>query len=63
MLSFAQPIDAWKHELFDTVDAGFTVAAKDGKLSGKTSEGSDFTLDIDAAGGSKSRGTLTVLGK
>ncbi|KDB07993.1 Lactate utilization protein B/C [Burkholderia sp. lig30] len=25
-LSFAQPIDAWKHELFDTVDAGFTVA-------------------------------------
>jgi len=43
--------------------AGFTVAAKDGKLSGKTSEGSDFTLDIDAAGGSKSRGTLTVLGK
>ncbi|CAN0623497.1 L-lactate dehydrogenase complex protein LldG [Burkholderia multivorans] len=25
-LPFAQPIDAWKHELFDTVDAGFTVA-------------------------------------
>lgn len=25
-LSFAQPLEAWKSELFDTVDAGFTVA-------------------------------------
>lgn len=25
-ISYDRPIDAWKHELFDTVDAGFTVA-------------------------------------
>lgn len=25
-VSFAQPIEAWKRELFDTIDAGFTVA-------------------------------------
>ena len=25
-LPFAQPLEAWKSELFDTVDAGFTVA-------------------------------------
>ena len=25
-LSFTQPLEAWKSELFDTVDAGFTVA-------------------------------------
>ena len=43
--------------------AGFTVAAKGGQLSGKTGEGSDFTLKLDSAGDSKSQGTLTVLGK
>lgn len=43
--------------------AGFTVAAKDGQFTGKTSEGGNFTLKLDAAGDSKSRGTLTVLGK
>lgn len=57
----ADKVRNWFQEQMQT--AGFTVAAKDGQLSGKTSEGSDFTLDIDAAGGSKSRGTLTVLGK
>lgn len=43
--------------------AGFTIAAKDGQISGKTSEGSDFTLKLDSSGDDKSRGTLTVLGK
>lgn len=43
--------------------AGFTLAAKDGQISGKTSEGSDFTLKLDSAGDARSRGTLTVLGK
>lgn len=43
--------------------AGFTIATKDGQISGKTSEGSDFTLKLDPAGDAKSRGTLTVLGK
>jgi hypothetical protein len=51
----------WFQEQMQT--AGFTVAAKDGRLSGKTSEGSDFTLKLDPAGDAKSRGTLTVLGK
>lgn len=54
-------VRSWFQEQMQT--AGFTVAAKDGQLSGKTSEGSDFTLKLDAAGDSKSRGTLTVLGK
>ncbi|RSY79067.1 hypothetical protein DAH66_17805 [Sphingomonas koreensis] len=57
----ADKVRNWFQEQMQT--AGFTIAAKDGQLSGKTSEGSDFTLDIDAAGDSKSRGTLTVLGK
>lgn len=51
----------WFQEQMQT--AGFTVAAKDGQLKGKTSEGSDFTLKLDPAGNDKSQGTLTVLGK
>ncbi len=43
--------------------AGFTVAANGSQLSGKTGEGSDFTLKLDPAGDAKSRGTLTVQGK
>lgn len=57
----AGPVRSWFEEQMQT--AGFTVAAKDGQLSGKTGEGSDFTLKVDPAGDSKSRGTLTVLGK
>ena len=57
----ADQVRSWFQEQMQA--AGFTVAVKDGQFTGKTSEGSDFTLDIDAAGGSKSRGTLTVLGK
>lgn len=57
----ADQVRNWFQEQMQT--AGFTVAAKDGQLSGKTSEGSDFTLKLDPDGSSKSRGTLTVLGK
>jgi hypothetical protein len=57
----AGQVRSWFEEQMQT--AGFTVAAKDGQLSGKTGEGSDFTLKVDPAGDSKSRGTLTVLGK
>lgn len=56
----ADQVRSWFREQMQA--AGFTVAAKDGQISGKTSEGSDFTLKLDPAGDSKSRGTLTVLG-
>lgn len=57
----AGQVRSWFQEQMQA--AGFIVAAKDGQISGKTSEGSDFTLKLDPAGDSKSRGTLTVLGK
>lgn len=57
----AGQVRSWFEEQMQT--AGFTVAAKDGQFSGKTGEGSDFTLKVDPAGDSKSHGTLTVLGK
>lgn len=57
----AGQVRSWFQEQMQA--AGFTVTAKDGQFSGKTSEGSDFTLKLDPAGDSKSRGTLTVLGK
>ncbi|HEY0623037.1 hypothetical protein [Sphingomonas sp.] len=57
----AGQVRSWFEEQMQA--AGFTVAAKDGQFSGKTSEGSDFTLKLDPTGDSKSRGTLTVLGK
>lgn len=57
----AGQVRSWFQEQMQA--AGFIVAAKDGQISGKTSEGSDFTLKLDPAGDSKSHGTLTVLGK
>lgn len=57
----ADQVRNWFQEQMQT--AGFTVAAKDGQLTGKTGEGSDFTLKLDPAGDAKSQGTLTVLGK
>jgi len=57
----ADQVRSWFQEQMQA--AGFSVSAKDGQFSGKTGEGSDFTLKVDPAGDSKSRGTLTVLGK
>ena len=57
----ADQVRTWFREQMQS--AGFTVAANGSQLSGKTSEGSDFTLKLDPAGDSKSRGTLTVQGK
>lgn len=57
----ADQVRSWFQEQMQA--AGFTVAARDGQIAGKTSEGSDFTLKLDPAGDAKSRGTLTVLGK
>jgi hypothetical protein len=42
--------------------AGFAVELKDGALSGKTSDGSPFTLKLAPRGDGKSRGTLSVTG-
>lgn len=41
-------------------NAGFTVEMKDGALSGKTRDGSPFSLKIAPTGTDKSRGTLSV---
>lgn len=42
--------------------AGFTVTGNRDELTGKTKSGSPYTLKIDGAGDTKSRGTLTVSG-
>ncbi|WP_423606921.1 hypothetical protein [Sphingomonas sp. MS122] len=57
----ADQVRSWFREQMQA--AGFTVTANGSELSGKTGEGSDFTLKLDPSGDSKSRGTLTVLGR
>lgn len=56
----ADRVRSWFREQMQA--AGFTLAAEGPQLSGKTGEGSDFTLKLDPAGDSKSRGTLIVSG-
>jgi hypothetical protein len=57
----ADQVRTWFREQMQA--AGFTVAANGSQLSGKTGEGSDFTLKLDPAGDAKSHGTLTVQGE
>ena len=49
-LSFARPIETWKRELFDTVDAGFTLArsgiAATGTLIVEPDRGSPRTMSL-----------------
>jgi len=52
----AQQVESWFREQMQS--AGFTVAVKDGALSGTTGDGSPFSLKIAPQGEDKSRGTL-----
>ncbi len=56
----ADTVRNWFREQMET--AGFTVAANGTQFTGKTGEGSPFTLKLDPNGDAKSRGTLTVTG-
>lgn len=56
----ATQVESWFREQMQS--AGFTLDAKDGALSGKTSDGSPFTLKIAPHGDGKARGTLSVTG-
>jgi hypothetical protein len=57
----AQQVESWFREQMQS--AGFTVAVKDGALSGTTGDGSPFSLKIAPQGEDKSRGTLSVTGE
>jgi hypothetical protein len=64
-VSFDAPAEAtrvrdWFREQME--GAGFTVTGNRDELTGKTKSGSPYTLKIDGAGDTKSRGTLTVSG-
>lgn len=56
----AAQVQSWFQEQMQS--AGFTVSLKDGALSGKTGDGSPFSLKLAPQGDAKSRGTLTVSG-
>jgi hypothetical protein len=56
----AQQVESWFREQMQS--AGFSVAVKDGVLSGTTGDGSPFSLKIAPQGEDKSRGTLSVTG-
>lgn len=56
----ASRVQDWFREQMQS--AGFTVSLKDGALSGRTGDGSPFSLKVDAAGTERSRGTLSVSG-
>lgn len=53
-------VQSWFRERMQR--AGFAVEMKDGALTGKTSDGSPFTLKLTPHGDEQSRGTLSVTG-
>lgn len=56
----AAQVQGWFREQMQ--NAGFTVELKDGALSGKTRDGSPFSLKLAPASDNKARGTLSVTG-